>query len=164
MSEELRITLADEASTQTTEPDGMKAEMPKVLQAWDGLSALIGLVADTQTRLDKIEAERSTPHAIDHAIEEAVSEIDWDGHAENALAECDTTGYARDAIDVAKMDIDLSGEAEEAVDAAVASLDLAGSAAFERVVREVTRGAVADELDKLAAWIRQDGRDDLTGN
>jgi hypothetical protein len=151
MSTEPRITLADnevghqpeetanngpmttyedwKASAQTVKPH----QTMDVVQ--NGLSALINIVADMQERLAKLEAERSTPHAIDHAIEEAVSGIDWEGHATEALAECDASSYAQDAIEAASLDIDLSGQAEEAVDDAVTSgyVEAAIETAVERI-------------------------------
>jgi len=132
MDNEPRIALADEATPQTVTPPPIPTKV-EALQG--GVVALIALVTDIQDRLAKLEAERSTPHAIDHAIEEAVSGIDWDGHAENAIAECDASSYAQDAIDAASLDIDLSGQAEEAVDDAVTSgyVESAIETAVERI-------------------------------
>jgi len=145
MDNEPRIALADEASTQASE----------VVQVWDGLSALISIVTDTQKRLTKLEAERSTPHAIDHAIEEAIGGIDWDEHAENAMAECDASSYAQDAIEQASMDIDLSGQAEEAVDEAVTSgyVESAIETAVERI-----------DVEKLVGDMLSNYRLDLVEN
>jgi len=144
MSTEPRMTLAGEAhgseeaastvqaSTRTVTPPPIPTKV-EALQG--GVVALIGLVTDMQDRLAKLEAERSTPHAIDHAIEEAVSGIDWEGHAADALAECDASSYAQDAIEQASIDIDLSGQAEEAVDDAVTSgyVESAIETAVERI-------------------------------
>ena len=126
MSEEPRMTLADETTAQTVKPH----QTMDVVQ--NGLSALINIVGDIQERLAKLEGSDSlwveTMQATvlseaDRAVESACESVDWEDLAAQAVRDTDceymVESSVESSVESCVENIDWAEHAQEAIADAV---------------------------------------------